>query len=291
MLPVKILGMSLVALSVSSAQVKVACVGDSITEGFGTANPVVDSYPARLQRLLGTNYMVRNYGVSGRTLLRQGDVPYWREATFTNSQNFGPDVVIIQLGTNDSKPYNWRYGTNFVRDYKELIAVYAGLTSAPEVFLCAPCPVFRQGAFNISPSVIATNIAPAVRALAAELGRPLIDLHARMTNAAWFPDTVHPNGKGAAAMAAVMFEGLAGGLPQEAAPELEMARVSASRVILSWPAKWGGLVPETATALGTNAAAAWTIQETSPPVSDGVVTRQTNTLGNNVQRWFRLARP
>src|SRR5688500_19400804 len=97
-----------------AAQVKVACVGDSITEGSGLSNPAVESYPARLQRLLGTNYMVRNFGVSGRTLLRQGDLPYWREVAFTNSQNFGPDIVIIQLRTNESKPNNWRYGTNFV---------------------------------------------------------------------------------------------------------------------------------------------------------------------------------
>src|SRR2546423_745224 len=180
-----------------AAPIRVACVGDSITEGSGLANPSVESYPARLQQLYGTNfYTVRNFGVSGRTLLKQGDFPYWKEPALTNSQNFEPDIVIIQLGTNDSKPYNWRYGTNFVRDYKEMIAIYAGLASAPRIFLCAPCPVFGAGAYDISPGVVRTNIAPAVRDLAAELSLPLIDLQARMTNAAWFPDTVHPNSKG-----------------------------------------------------------------------------------------------
>ena len=49
-----------------------------------------------------------------------------------------PDLVIIQLGTNDSKPYNWRYGTNYVADYEELIASYTSLSNAPQVILCPP---------------------------------------------------------------------------------------------------------------------------------------------------------
>src|SRR5262245_57930852 len=103
-------------LSVSAAPIKIACVGDSITEGAGLSNPSTQSYPARLQKLLGTNYNVRNFGVSGRTLLKKGDFPYWKEAAYTNSHTLNPDIVIIQLGTNDSKPQNWRYGTNFVAD-------------------------------------------------------------------------------------------------------------------------------------------------------------------------------
>jgi hypothetical protein len=44
--------------------VKVACVGDSITEGAGVDNPGVNAYPVVLGRLLGTNYQTRNFGVS-----------------------------------------------------------------------------------------------------------------------------------------------------------------------------------------------------------------------------------
>src|SRR5215212_6867855 len=102
MLPLVVLLLAVSALGVTPP-VKVACVGDSITEGTGLASPATESYPARLQKLLGTNYNVRNFGVSGRTLLKQGDFPYWKEAAFTNSRNFGPNIVIIQLGTNDGK--------------------------------------------------------------------------------------------------------------------------------------------------------------------------------------------
>src|SRR4051812_38761214 len=113
-LPLTLLALSL--LCASANPVKVACVGDSITEGAGLTTPATQSYPARLQQLLGTNYLVKNYGVGGRTLLKQGDFPYWKEPAFTNSHTFGPNIVIIQLGTNDSKPQNWRFGTNFVSD-------------------------------------------------------------------------------------------------------------------------------------------------------------------------------
>lgn len=64
-------------LSLTAAPIKIACAGDSITEGAGLSNPSTQSYPARLQKLLGTNYNVRNFGGSGRTLLKKGDFPYW----------------------------------------------------------------------------------------------------------------------------------------------------------------------------------------------------------------------
>jgi acyl-CoA thioesterase-1 len=276
------------AAAISAAPIRIACVGDSITEGSGLANPALEAYPPRLQRLLGTNYTVMNYGVSGRTLLKKGDFPYWNEAAFTNSRTFNPDIVIIQLGTNDGKPYNWIYGTNFVTDYKALIAIYQALPSAPKVYLCSPCPVYGSGAYDINPGVVRTNIAPAVRALASELGLPLIDLQARMTNSTWFPDTVHPDSKGMTAMAAVMFEGLAGGPPDEAPPALDMQRTSLTRFILSWPAKWGGLVPETTTTLFTNR---WSVIEASLPYTDGTTIRQTNLLASPTLRLFQLARP
>src|SRR6266567_5306540 len=85
-------------IDVRAAPMKIACIGDSITEGAGLSNPAVESYPARLQRLLGANALVRNFGVSGRTLLKEGDFPYWKELFFKQSHDWQPDLVIIQLG-------------------------------------------------------------------------------------------------------------------------------------------------------------------------------------------------
>jgi hypothetical protein len=154
--------------------------------------------------------------------------------------------------------------------------------------LCTPCPVFGSGSFDINPGTVRTNIAPKVRDLGAELNLPVIDLQVRLTNSAWFPDTVHPDSQGMTAMAAVMFEGLAGGPPNETPPQLTMERTSSTRVILSWPAKWGGLVPETTTTLITNR---WTVIEIALPYSDGTTIRQTNIIASSSLRLFELARP
>lgn len=276
--------------SVLGAPVKIACVGDSITEGAGLSSPGTQSYPARLQRLLGTNYVVKNYGVSGRTLLKQGDFPYWKEAFFKQSHDFYPDIVIIQLGTNDSKPQNWRYSTNFVADYEELIAGYSILTNAPQVYLCTPCPVYASGAYDIRPGVIATNIVPMVRELSQRLSLPLIDLHTRLAgHSEWFPDTVHPNSRGMTAMAAIMFSALE---PEDAKPErvLTMRPLSPTRITLSWPSQWGSLVPQYANAInGTNST--WTVLDTAIPYSNSADLIQLTNASTGAPKFFRLWRP
>ena len=60
---------------------RVACVGDSITYGSGIADRAHDSYPAQLEQILkqyDTAWEVDNFGVSGATLLTNGDLPYSR---------------------------------------------------------------------------------------------------------------------------------------------------------------------------------------------------------------------
>jgi len=282
--------LSLIAIaSLAAAPLKVACIGDSITEGAGLSNPAVESYPARVQRLLGTNYVVRNYGLSGRTLLKKGDYPYWKEAYFKQSHDWLPDLVLIKLGTNDSKPYNWKHGTNFVAEFEELVASYASLASAPHIIACTPCPVYGNGAFDIKPGTVATNIAPAIRDLAARLDLGLIDFHARLAgHSEWFPDTVHPNSKGMAAMAAIVFDTLTGGPPSAPPPAVELVRLASPRTVVQWPAEWAGMVVQSATALrGTSTV--WTVVE-QVPGSDGTLVRQTNSM-TGPARVFRLWQP
>ena len=95
---------------------KIACVGDSITYGYGLSNPSQQSYPAVLQSLLGSQHTVGNFGTSGCTLLKAGDKPYWNDANFSASDAFKPDVVVIMLGTNDAKPQNWSHKADFSAD-------------------------------------------------------------------------------------------------------------------------------------------------------------------------------
>ena len=114
-----------------SGEIRVACVGDSITYGYGVKPWPEASYPVRLGALLGEGYCVNNFGFSGRTAGEYGDYPYCREKLFQKSLDFGPDIVIIMLGTNDTKPYNWRGSDAYRESLRSIVSAYQALPSKP----------------------------------------------------------------------------------------------------------------------------------------------------------------
>ena len=57
-------------------KIKVACIGNSMTYGYGHKEPGSTSYPTQLQQMLGDKYEVRNFGHPGATLLSKGHRPY-----------------------------------------------------------------------------------------------------------------------------------------------------------------------------------------------------------------------
>ncbi len=188
--------------------VRVACVGDSITQGSGAAQG--KSYPSQLQELLGERWKVGNFGVSGRTLLRKGDHPYWNEKAYQNALSFKPDVVIIMLGTNDTKPHNWKHEAEYAADYADLVNSFLTLESKPRVFVCRPCPVPEPGNFGINETNVKLLI-PRIDALAARLKLGIIDMHAALDGKpGLLPDRVHPNTEGALEMARAAFTTLTG---------------------------------------------------------------------------------
>jgi len=192
-----------------SQPVRVACIGDSITQGVGVAKG--RSYPEQLQTLLGKGWEVRNFGVSGRTLLRKGDHPYWKENAFREAQDFAPDVVVIMLGTNDTKPQNWQFKDEFVTDYIDLVRTFQALPSKPRVFVCRPCPVPNGGNFMINEPNVLIEI-PLIDKTAAETGAGVIDIHAALLPfPELLPDRVHPDTRGAGVIAATVAEKLTSG--------------------------------------------------------------------------------
>lgn len=194
------------------APVRVACIGDSITQGSGTkGNP----YPKQLQELLGDKWIVGNFGVSGRTLLRKGDNPYWKEKAYQNALAFEPDVVIIKLGTNDTKPQNMAHEADFLNDYRDLVKSFQELKSKPRILLCRPVPVVGNGNFKITEENL-QKLIPKIDGLAKELRIDIIDMHAALADKPeLIPDKVHPNAKGALVMARTAYAALTG----QAAPE------------------------------------------------------------------------
>lgn len=178
---------------------RIACVGDSITQGSGAARG--KSYPSQLQELLGNQWEVGNFGVSGRTLLKKGDHPYWNEKAYKSALSIAPHVVIIMLGTNDTKPQNWKFSDDFYQDYAELVKSFQDLPSKPIVFVCRPCPVPGKGNFGINDKNLQAVIQQ-VDQLAKNKSLRIIDMHqALKDHPEMLPDRVHPNTDGAGLMA------------------------------------------------------------------------------------------
>ena len=200
----------LAATALAGEPIRVACVGDSITFGAGIRDRQHNSYPAQLGRLLGEGFVVRNFGVNGATLLKKGNKPYWRLGAFRQATAWNPHIVIIKLGTNDSKPQNWRHKAHFARDLRAMVEHFAALPSKPKIWLCLPVPVYATR-WGINEKTVAGEIIPIIKKVAEEKGLPVIDLHTALSGKPdLFPDKIHPNAKGAGLMARVIYEAITG---------------------------------------------------------------------------------
>ena len=188
--------------------VRVACIGNSITFGAGIKNRSRDSYPSVLARMLGDNYWVKNFGVSARTMLNKGDHPYMNEPAYKNALAFNPNIVVIKLGTNDSKSFNWKYKADFMKDAQTMINAFKGLPSQPKIYLCYPSKAYLTGD-GINDDIISKEIIPMIKKLAKKNGLSVIDLHTAMDGMPeLFPDRIHPNEKGAQVMAKAVYQSI-----------------------------------------------------------------------------------
>lgn len=199
----------LVSNAGANEKIKIACVGNSITYGATIDDREQNSYPAQLGRLLGDGFDVRNFGRNGATLLSKGDNPYRATTEYREASAFMPDWVFIELGSNDSKPYNRAFLEEFITDYKALIDSFATLPSRPRVVLLVPPPAFTTTNTGVTAKVVADEIVPRVRVVAAKTGCASIDLFTLFAESPeLFPDALHPSKKGAARLAQRLYEHL-----------------------------------------------------------------------------------
>ena len=183
--------------------VTILCIGDSITEGSGLKQFSRRAYPAVLDSMLGPGYRVVNLGRGGATMLKSGDLPYWNTQDFLNLFDYQADIVIVMLGTNDTKPHNWNEG-EFAKDFQAMIDTLHTLQGNPEIFVCKPVPVFKD-VWGINDSTMVNGVLPVVEKLAATNNHTLIDLYTGMAGAGiHFPDGVHPDEAGARMMAGIV---------------------------------------------------------------------------------------
>jgi len=202
-LPLFVLFLFISACDDETPTIKVACIGDSITYGHGMPNRVLNCYPAQLQNILGPTYEVKNFSVSARTLLKKGDYPIWEEQVYKDAKAFEPDFVVIQLGTNDTKPQNWKHKADFISDYRSMIEEFESLPSVLKVWMVKPVPVYGKG--DISDAILKNEILPMIDSIASADEVPIIDLYSALSNnAGMFPDGVHPDKMASGIMAGIV---------------------------------------------------------------------------------------
>jgi len=186
--------------------IRVAAVGDSITYGKYIDDRAKNAYPALLEDKLGLLWDVRNFGVSGATLLKSGNKPYWKMAQLTDAYNYQPELVIIKLGTNDSKGVNWFYKDQFIADYIEFITSFQNLLSRPKVFICYPVPAYADR-LGIRDAIIREEILPLIDLVAEKTGVHIIDLYTALSDKKeMFPDSIHPDAEGAKLIAEIIYQ-------------------------------------------------------------------------------------
>ena len=180
--------------------IRVACIGDSITE--------LSTYPTDLEELLGCNYYVREFGVTGSTVVVNSYTPYLYEPRFSAAKLFLPDIVVILLGTNDVRADNYQSIDEFVADYKKLVGELQALESNPKIYLVKPPPIF-ENELELSNDNLVGGVIPRVEQVANDLGLPLIDAYTPLVgHPEYFVDGVHPNFDGASVIANQVYKAL-----------------------------------------------------------------------------------
>ncbi|MCQ2388622.1 MAG: GDSL-type esterase/lipase family protein [Kiritimatiellae bacterium] len=197
-------------------KVRVACIGDSITWGYAMTNRVAECYPAQLQRLLGPGYDVRNFGDPGAGVYSQpkANPSGWTEHTWRSGANgaaayaFEPDIVVSNLGINDSGSYLYEFTYDekgrpktepglFRREYEELLRAFGKGGKLPRIIMwtrLGPIGKSHPAKGSPNPFVMERDL----RAVAEAVGAEQLDMYTPLLPYAETPDFaadgVHPEG-------------------------------------------------------------------------------------------------
>ena len=181
---------------------RIACIGDSITFGAGVQKTRREhAWTYVWNRALGDAFQVLNYGVSGATLQKEGDFPYLKVGFLKRLVKAEPELILLMLGTNDAKPYNWNR-KRFLREYEALVKKLINAPWSHRLVLVTPPRVFpdeKTGivGYDIEPGPIQDTVCPTVRSIGEKYSLQVIDLYAlTKEHPEYFDDGVHPNIEG-----------------------------------------------------------------------------------------------
>lgn len=162
-------------LKIGNGAIRVATVGDSLTYGYGLDDRVQDAYPSILAERLGSHYQVLNFGLSGRSLQSTTDYPYFSEKNAQLSLESEADIVIIMIGTNDTRAPYW-HKERFVKEYGEMIDRYQAMSSQPDMYLVVP-PYIPTSRFGLNNNLIKMELQVIIPTIAKERGLGCINLY------------------------------------------------------------------------------------------------------------------
>ncbi|RDC57917.1 sialate O-acetylesterase [Pedobacter chinensis] len=219
----------LISLFSAAQPLKIACIGNSVTFGYGLTNPS-QSYPSVLQNLLGEKYVVRNFGFSGATLLKNGHNPYYKTKAFSEALNFTPDIAIIDLGLNDTDPRNWpNYRDDFEADYAWLIDSFKKNNPKIKIYICKLTPIFSDHPrFKSGTRDWYWQIQKLIPEISVANGVSLIDLNLPLCNRPdLFVDSLHPDQDGAVIIAQTIYKRITGNYGK-----LKLSEIFADHMVL-----------------------------------------------------------
>ncbi|MBO7549883.1 MAG: hypothetical protein J6T77_07935, partial [Clostridia bacterium] len=159
--------------------------------------------PNFLQKMLGFDYLVKNFGIGGYSVVNSDVYAYTKHWKYTTSVKFVPDVVIWMLGINDGNPsqdYKAWEGTNrrekYIQSAEMMFSAYEKVNPDVQIFVTLPSSLFKSNVWTEWKewgARVEKYVIPLNRELAEKHGYPVIDVFTWANDhPEVFPDGLHP---------------------------------------------------------------------------------------------------
>ena len=216
---------------------RIACIGDSITEGYSSGSRQTLSYPAQLLKKLnadGKDVILGNYGCSGTRVEDYNGQYYNDMLAYTLAIESDADWVIIGLGTNDAGVIQGGRSqlVRFYNEYMQLLEDFGELDTTEKVY--ATTATYRPSTLGYGAINVRAYQIKAAETLAKSSDKyVLIDLYALTLDEALAgsflsSDDLHPHADGYAIYVDVLCDAIYNGVCRVENFESEDIYLSAS---------------------------------------------------------------
>ena len=123
---------------------RIIIIGDSVTVGMGRKSPEWETtWPGQMFKMMPdrAHAEIVQCAMSVRTMSRKSGTSFLDQPRYQDILKSDPDIIVIQLGTGDSKEGNWDE-KQFKSDYNEMLGAFKQLKSRPHIFPVIPTPLY-----------------------------------------------------------------------------------------------------------------------------------------------------